>query len=1324
MRAPTVPPLSRIAFGKAFRSLKRTVDATDETEMDVPATVRQAADADLWDPVLTPAPDRWLHVAVVIDDAASGPAWSQEISALLQALEDSGAFGGIRVWHFHSDAPPDSPLTLGGGTAVASAGRDSRELVDPSGRRALLVLSDCVGSGWGDGRVATMIKEWAATSPVAVVHLLPQRLWRRCRPQLIPVDWRATRPYTVGGGPQWRPRRDNAPPPSSVVPVFDLTESAMAQWAALVAGTTAGWMPGTALSTENRRPAEPEGPEEEDTDADDLAHMAAAERSRVRVARFRAAASPLAFRLATLLSTAPLQPPVIRLIQRAALGTDQPTYWAEVLLSGLVDRVTTGPTDGGQSRELYDFVDGVREQLLSGLTRWEALDMLHEVSEFVSHRLGGSLDFLALLDLDDAARITAADRPFARVAVQILRALGGSYAEKARYLSTLLDAQHDEDAQDGTITRDQYSGRDSAQSRDGDLVTAPNVTEPRRYGRREASRTAIWDVPPRVSHFTGRRGILDDLRQELVENPNQAAVLVPRALFGLGGVGKTALANEYAYRYGGEYDVVWWLPAEDPADVRRSLVQLSGELRLPEFTDQAETVRRLLLALSDGHPRSRWLLIYDNAGRPADLDGLMPMTTQHGHVLITSRDPSWRTHGTLLQVDAFNRDESTALLRRRAPQITDEDADRLAGLLEDLPLALNQAAAWHDETKLSTREYLSRYDEKLQLLPPAGLLPEYPRAVGAAFGVSYEHLSGRSKAAAQLLQLCSHFGPEAISVDMLWRGRYVPDLPQPLRARMLDRTWLKRELKAISRYELIQYDQARDRFQLHRLVQRILRGTAAAGERETTPEHAQAILAQANPGNPDEVDLQDQAKHAELSPHILPSKIIESTDPEARKVVLDQIRYRYLVGDYEGSRDLARLAVHDWENRFGPDDVQLLLTKRHLGTTLRASGEPAEALKLNEHVLAQFRRHLGPDHEHTLATGNGYASALRTMGYFREALKTDRDNLERYRAILRNDDPDTLRAANNYAVDLRLIGDFRAAREMDEETVGLWTDTLGLEHPETLFAISNLVRDLYGLGRYGEALTLQEDAITTQEAAVGPAHPSVLMARRTIAMLLRKLGRHRQARERAEETYAAYVARFPENHEHALAAMISLSNALRDESRDVDSLRRARQLCERALALYQRSFPKHPFFFVCQVNLALIHRASGDVAEARRLNTEAEARLREMLGERHPYTLCAATNLASDLAAAGDYTAARRLSQVTLEISQDQSVRGPDHPYTLGCALNHALDLEAVGHMDEAAELWRDTHRRFVTVLGPDHPDSLQARERRRVDADIEPPPT
>lgn len=1333
VRAPATPTLAGSRFSKALRALKRRAQSPTEFVVDLESTISRAADSDVWDPILVPATDRWFGLAVVIDDAASAPAWSAEVRAFLRAPEESGVFGGIRVWRFDSDDAHAGPLTLRGETSGATGGRDSRELVDPTGRRAILVLSDCVGAGWGDGRVGAMIEAWAATSPLAVVHLLPQRLWGRCRPRLVPVDWRSRRPFQMGGLVEWRPRGGDPPATGgSMVPVLDFTAPALARWATLVSGAAGDWIRGMAFGTASVAAAGP-GPADQEPTGD-------GDEWRARVARFRAAASPQAFRLATLLSAAPLQLPVVRMIQRTVLGVEHTVHWAELLLSGLVERIGPAEGDVDADRIEYDFIGEVRDHLLTGLQRREVLAVLRDVSEYITrHMGGGGLDFLAYLTAGGPIGRLDRNSPFARVAIRALRALGGTYAEKAAALETLqrsepkMPSDPSENDQSGVNQDgDQYFRQTRGEllppdiaSRDGGPVTAPGLPAAAELTdrQRELTRAPIWDVPPRTAYFTGRRDLMQSLRQELVENPNQAAVLVPRALFGLGGVGKTALANEYAYRFGNEYDVVWWIPGEDPADVRRSLVDLSRELKLPQSTDHSETIRGLLDALERGHPKRRWLLVYDNARSPESLRGYLPAPTRHGHVLITSRERAWEQLGNLLQVDVFTRTESTQLLRRRTPQVMPEEAERLATLLDDLPLALHQAAAWLSETGLPVTEYFTRYEQKLELLADVDLPPVYPRPVAATFGVSYDQLGSRSLAAAQLLQLCSHFGPEPISVDMLWRGRYVPELPDPLRRTVLDRTALKRELREISRYELIRYDQARNRFQLHRLVQAVQRSTLPEAEKQATAIHAQSILALANPGNPDDVDLHDQARHAELSPHILPSEIVRSQDPEARKVVLDQIRYRYLVGDYEGSRDLALHVVASWEQQWGEDELTLL-AKRHLATTLRAIGELAASLQLNERILPLFRQLMGENHDHSLVAANGLASGLRATGRFRRAGEIDEANLQRHREVLREDDPATLRTANNYAVDQRLLGNFEAARQLDESIVHHWTNGYGFEHPETLFAVSNLVRDLYGVGRYGEALGMQQEALGVHEALLGATHRDVLLARRTIAVLLRKLGRYQQAREYAQVLYAAYRTRFRDNHEHTLAAAMTLSNALRDENKDLESLRSAWEICGTALQHYRNSFPGHPFVEVCKVNFAILLRRLGEVGPAQEMNTEAHAALSTGLSGSHPYTLCCATNLSNDLAATGDYTAACELSASTLEQSMDPAGRGPDHPYTLICALNHSINLDAVGRQDEAASLSSDVIRRFVAVLGPDHPDTLMARGQQRIDADIEPPPT
>ncbi|MFB4318153.1 FxSxx-COOH system tetratricopeptide repeat protein [Actinomadura sp. 21ATH] len=825
----------------------------------------------------------------------------------------------------------------------------------------------------------------------------------------------------------------------------------------------------------------------------------------------------------------------------------------------------------------------------------------------------------------------------------------------------------------------------------------------------------VWGrVPQRNKNFTGRQELLDRLRDGIA---GQVTAVVPHALHGMGGVGKTQMAVEYAYRYRSEYEVVWWIPADQPVLVRASLASLAPSLGLPPATASGveDAAKAVLEALRRGEPYDRWLLIFDNADQPEDLHDIIPHGP--GHVLITSRNHRWEGVVDTVAVDVFSRKESVEFLKKRVPKGIDPgDAGRLADELGDLPLALEQAGALQAETGMGVAEYLRLLRERTAQLLAEGKPSEYPVSMTAAWGLSVASLNEKLPEAIELLRCCAFFGPEPIPRDAFSQPRVALD--ERLATLIGDPIRLSRVVGELGRYALARLDIPGRTLQIHRLIQALMREQLSGAEQDRMRGQVHRLLAGYAPADPLEPGNWD--RYASLLGHITPSGIGFSERPEARDVCLNIVRYLAASGDFASARTLIDTFLDDWTATSGEEHPDVLSLRLEQSNTLRELGSYDESAKLSRKYLPTAERVLGRDDDLSLRFLRGFCADLRAEGRFQQAREQDEDLLRRFEEKYGTEDVRTIRTVNNLALDLGLSSDYIASRDRLHEAYQLCL-SFGPEAVDKLTLLnvwSGLARAVRLCGDYAEACDLGEDAYAYAVEEFGPEHNRTLRTGRDLSIAWRRAPDLDRARELAEDVHARCVRQFDLDHPDTLAAAMCLANLLRT----VGESDAAVELAEDTVRRYPRIYgPAHPYNHGCTGNLAIMYRVQNDPVTARRLNEEALAGLEPSLGRDHHYTLTIATNLASDLAALGEYGDAVALGRGTLR--RLRALLGPEHPLALSCAANLSADLRAAGEKEEAEKLFQETEAAYTRTLGSDHPDVKVFLDGRHLDADFDPPP-
>ena len=811
------------------------------------------------------------------------------------------------------------------------------------------------------------------------------------------------------------------------------------------------------------------------------------------------------------------------------------------------------------------------------------------------------------------------------------------------------------------------------------------------HDERSGDAPLVWGgIPLRNPDFTGRAKLLKDLHERLLQD--RAATLVPHTLHGMGGVGKTSLAVEYVYRSTAEYDLVWWISAERTAQISLSLVELARRLGLTPADDAASTVTAVLDSLRTGRPYRNWLLVYDNAESPEDLRPVLPVGGP-GAVLVTSRNPRWAGIARPLEVDVFRREESRGLLCARSPGIGHDDAGRLAEALGDLPLAIEQAAAWHAETGMPVDEYLRLLDEKRVDVLRDTASPQAQHSVIAAWNISLEQLETKNPAAYQFLQVCSFYAPEPIP-RALWERAPRSGITPELDAALADPLLSGRMIREIGRYSLARFDHRTNTLQMHRLVQAAVSSRMADGQRPVMRRAAHLLLAANDPNDPNNVRCWE--RYGSLHPHVVASEAVRSDDSRVRNLVVNEVVHLLRRGSYEASLDLARTAHKTWSDLLGPDHSQTLQLARWLGFVLLTMGSHREAAALNLATLEAYRRTSGPDAQDTVDTLGNVAIDHRARGDFAEALALSESAHAQYQRLLGPGHPEALRAAHNLGVSLRHVGEFARARDLDEQTWNGWTVVYGSDSIHTLLTWLGLIIDIRELGQYGTALTQLRRLMPLTESLLGHDNPISLFSLHQLAITLRKAGEHEEALEVAERAHVETVRRHGRHNRQSIVSGLELSVQLRQHGSLEDALALGTETWHRYEQTYGRP---HPHTLSAAVSLALTYRRLGNAAAAQRIDTLALRGFAENLGETHPSTLVCRANLAGDHAALGNTAAARDLDTETLRRARE--LLGDDHPFTLGCTTNLALDHHVLGDFEEVLDLPGDVHGRVDFDIDP-----------------------
>lgn len=778
----------------------------------------------------------------------------------------------------------------------------------------------------------------------------------------------------------------------------------------------------------------------------------------------------------------------------------------------------------------------------------------------------------------------------------------------------------------------------------------------------------LWTVPyARNPCFAGREAILQTLHTAL-GTEQVASQVRALALSGLGGIGKTQAAVEYAHRHRQDYHAVFWLAAETAESLLTSLGQIADLLQFPE-REVAEQSRLIAATRRWLAAQTGWLVIADNVDDLEMLHAVLPPLRQ-GALLLTTRRQALGVLAPLLELPPMSEEEGIALLLSRSRPFfastetpwdaaTVARAGELVRFLEGLPLALDQAGAYLQETGCSVADYLQRYrEQRKEVLARRGLHGEnHPASVTTTVQLAVDQIGREHPAAPDLLRLCTFLYPEAIPEELLVVG--APHLGAELAPIVADPYQFDLALAAIRSASLVTRHPETKTLSLHRLVQEVLRDQMEPAETHLWGERIVRMLNATFPNVTFEVWTQCER----YITHVLAClPLLEQTGnafPEASELLFKAGSYLLARGRLGEASPLLEQAVR-LTQRLPVVNAGVLLERLEKQAELcwmQGKYELTEQLLLR--VLELEEQELGASHPRLAETLNNLGTLYWAQGKYEQAEPLHLRALHILEQASASFPAQLAETLHNLGVLHYSQGQYEQAETLHQRALMIREQALGANHPDTASSLNALGLLYWKLWKYAQAEPLLKRALTIREQQLGADHPDIGASLNNLAAVYTAQQKYEQAEPLYQHGLRVHEQQLGPDHPDTAASLNNLANLYRDQGK----LEQAEALHLRALAIREQQLgPDHPDTALSLHNLATLYYDQGKLEQAEPLFVRTLAIREQQLGAEHSSTAISLHYLALLRQGQGNHTKALALFTRALQIRV--RVLGAQHPRT------------------------------------------------------------